>query len=292
MLRSLVWSGSSVVSMLLASVRTMPGIHERSRATSPPSLRSVKVRLYFNIRSAASCVVVIQVLPMMIGKRTSTTGPNAGSRSSLAAGSRRKSWLVKSNCTVMAGNFALAVCHQQGIEHLDPWYAPCLFGAIFEGEVPARNLSKPQLRSSSHGSDQRQKDQDYSERRDVPYKRAQHKNPCGIQGEIDDATPKIQLPPPLGHPIVRGRNMRYQDGCSKQWKRFGEILQCPRQSARHSGQRWHSLIARTRRPNIAALQTCCMRGQYDLYQPEGDTESKHLEFKCHCCPMTMRGVGS
>ena len=40
------------------------------------------------------------------------------------------------------------------------------------------NLSKPQLRWSSHGSSQRQKDQDDSERRDVPYKGAQQKNPA------------------------------------------------------------------------------------------------------------------
>ncbi len=88
---------------------------------------------------------------------------------------------------------------------------------------PAR-WSTLELRWSSHGSDQRQKDQDDSERRDVPYKGAQQKNPCSVQGEIDNATPKIELNTPLGHPTVRGRNMRYQDGCSKQRKRLDEIL--------------------------------------------------------------------
>src|SRR6266478_5429473 len=111
--------------------------------------------------------------------------------------------------------------------------------------------------------------------------------PCSVQGEIDNATPKIELNTPLGHPTVRGRNMRYQDGCSEQRKRLNEILQRPRQSSRHSGQRRPSLIARTRRPDIAALQACSMRGQYDLYQPKDDAEGEHLEFKCHCVLMTI-----
>src|SRR5262249_10394589 len=94
MLRRRVWSGSSMVSMLTASVRSHPGIHQRRPATLP-SLRIVKVSLSFKTRPASSLVVVIQVLPM-IGKRTSTTGPAARSLASPAAGSRRYSWLVKS----------------------------------------------------------------------------------------------------------------------------------------------------------------------------------------------------
>jgi len=54
--------------------------------------------------------------------------------------------------------------------------------------------------------------------------------------------------------IASAGNMRYQDGCSKQRKRLDEILQRPRQPARYPGQCRHSLIARTRRPDVAALQ--------------------------------------
>src|SRR5215472_8273877 len=66
-------------------------------------------------------------------------------------------------------------------------------------------------------------------------------------------------------PTVCGGNMRCEDGCREQWKR-------------------RRLVPGTRRPYIAALQACSMRGQYDLYQPEDDAEGEHLEFKCHCCP--------
>jgi hypothetical protein len=52
----------------------------------------------------------------------------------------------------------------------------------------------------------------------------------------------------------------------------------------HSRQGGHSLIARTRRPDITALQACSMRSQYDVYQPKDDAEGEHLEFKCHCFP--------
>jgi hypothetical protein len=76
-----------MVSMLTASVRIHPGIHQRSPATLP-SLRMVKVSLSFRTRPASSLVVVIQVLPM-IGKRTSTRGPAARNRASPVAGSRR-----------------------------------------------------------------------------------------------------------------------------------------------------------------------------------------------------------
>jgi len=66
-----------------------------------------------------------------------------------------------------------------------------------------------------------------------------------VQGEMGDATPKIELNALLGHPTVRDRNMRHQDACSEQRKRLDEILQSPRQSARYTGQRRHSVIART-----------------------------------------------
>ena len=48
--RSRVWSGSSIDSMLLATARMMPGIHHRSPATVPPSLRMVNVSLSFSTR--------------------------------------------------------------------------------------------------------------------------------------------------------------------------------------------------------------------------------------------------
>jgi hypothetical protein len=79
----------------------MPGIHQRIPATRP-SLRKVKVSLSLSMRPAASCVVVSQALPM-IGKRASTIGPAARSRSTPAAGLRMKSSLVKSNLNVMMG---------------------------------------------------------------------------------------------------------------------------------------------------------------------------------------------
>jgi hypothetical protein len=44
-----------------------------------------------------------------------------------------------------------------------------------------------------------------------------------------------ELNTPLGHPTVRGRDIRYQDGCGKQRKRLDEILQRPRQASRHAG---------------------------------------------------------
>jgi len=76
-----------MVSMLTASVRIHPGIHQRTPATLP-SLRIVNVALSLRTRPARSPVVVIQIFPM-IGKRTSTTGPAALSFASAAAGSRR-----------------------------------------------------------------------------------------------------------------------------------------------------------------------------------------------------------
>src|SRR5262245_23897986 len=54
MLRNLVWSGSSMVSMLLASARTVRGIHQRRPATPPPSLRRVNVPLSLRTRPAIS----------------------------------------------------------------------------------------------------------------------------------------------------------------------------------------------------------------------------------------------
>ena len=53
--------------MLLASVCTSFGIHQRKPATSPPSLRKEKVALSFSTRAVASWVVVTQTLPT-IGK--------------------------------------------------------------------------------------------------------------------------------------------------------------------------------------------------------------------------------
>ena len=84
-----------MVSMLLASAPTKAGIHQRSPATPPPSLRSVNVSPSFRTRAVNSYVVVIQTLPT-IGNRVSTTGPSALSRSMPAAGSRKNAWLVKS----------------------------------------------------------------------------------------------------------------------------------------------------------------------------------------------------
>src|SRR5512134_455509 len=103
--RKRVWSGSSTVSMLLASDRRVGGIHHRSPAGPPPFLRSVNVWLSFRTRPAISCVVVIQTLPM-IGNLIWTTGPDARSARRAAAGSRRYSWLVKSTRSVMAAPHA------------------------------------------------------------------------------------------------------------------------------------------------------------------------------------------
>ena len=83
--------------------------------------------------------------------------------------------------------------------------------------------------------DQRQKDQDDPERSDVPNKGAQQKNARCVQGEISDATPKIELNAQFRQPTVCGCNMCCQDGRSKQRKRLDEILQRPLQPARHSG---------------------------------------------------------
>src|SRR5262249_46223217 len=88
--------------MLLVNARNMPGIHQRIPATAPSSLRKVNTRLSFSTREAISCVVVIQTRPI-IGSLTSTTGPAARNLSIAAAGSRKKSWLVKSMCSVTAG---------------------------------------------------------------------------------------------------------------------------------------------------------------------------------------------
>src|SRR5262245_30038631 len=71
------------------------------------------------------------------------------------------------------------------------------------------SLFSSQKRCWRHASDQRQKDEDDSQRSHVPYEGAQQKNARCIQGKISDATPKIELDTPLGHPTVRGRNMRY-----------------------------------------------------------------------------------
>src|SRR5262249_30682103 len=133
-------------------------------------------------------------------------------------------------------------------------------------------------------SDQRQKDKDDSQRRHVPHEGAQQKNPRRVQGEIGNAAPKIELNTPLGHPTVRACQMCCQDACCKQGNRLDEILERPCQTARHAGQRRHSLITRACRPDIAALHACSMRGEHDLYQSKDDAESKYPEFKCHCCP--------
>ena len=65
-----------------------PGIHHRSPATVPSSLRMVKVSASFSTRSASACVVVAHTLPM-IGNRTSTTEPAVRSFSIAAAGLRK-----------------------------------------------------------------------------------------------------------------------------------------------------------------------------------------------------------
>src|SRR6516225_7153286 len=93
--RNLVWSGSSTVSMFLVNTRNMLGIHQRSPAMAPSSFRKVNSWLSFRTREAISCVVVIQIRPI-IGSLLSTTGPAARNLSSPATASRKKSWLVKS----------------------------------------------------------------------------------------------------------------------------------------------------------------------------------------------------
>ena len=54
MLRRRVWSGSSIVSMLLATVPIIFGIHQGRPASTPPSLRSVNGALSFSTRAVAS----------------------------------------------------------------------------------------------------------------------------------------------------------------------------------------------------------------------------------------------
>jgi hypothetical protein len=83
-LRRRVWSGSSIVNMLAASVQIQPGIHQRNSATSP-SLRIVNVTLSFRMQPASSLVVMVHAFPM-IGKHTSTTGPADRSFASRLAG--------------------------------------------------------------------------------------------------------------------------------------------------------------------------------------------------------------
>src|SRR6516225_4439280 len=85
--------------MLLASVRTIPGIHQRRPATLPSGLRKLKVALSLSTREAVSCVVAIQRRPMS-GSLTSTTGPASRSRRSCGLGSRKKSSLVRSTSRI------------------------------------------------------------------------------------------------------------------------------------------------------------------------------------------------
>src|SRR5262249_29960428 len=64
-------------------------------ATPPTPVRIVNVSLSFKTRSAKSCVVVVQIFPI-IGNCTSTTGPAERSFSISAAGLRKYAWLTKS----------------------------------------------------------------------------------------------------------------------------------------------------------------------------------------------------
>jgi hypothetical protein len=83
-----VWSGSSIVNMLAASVQLQPG-------HPPAKLRNIAVLAHReshvvlqNAGPASSLVVAIHVFPM-IGKHTSATGPADRSVASPLAGSRR-----------------------------------------------------------------------------------------------------------------------------------------------------------------------------------------------------------
>src|SRR6516225_4135985 len=73
----------------------MRGIHHCNPATPPTPVRMVKVSLSFKTRSAKSCVVVVQIFPI-IGNCTSTTGPAERSFSISAAGLRKYAWFTKS----------------------------------------------------------------------------------------------------------------------------------------------------------------------------------------------------
>src|SRR5215469_5883711 len=88
--------------MLLVNARNIFDINKRIAATVQSTLRNVNTRLSLSTQEAISCVVVIQTRPIM-GSVTSTTGPAARNFSIAAAGSRKKSWLVKSTRRVMAG---------------------------------------------------------------------------------------------------------------------------------------------------------------------------------------------
>src|SRR5262249_44747264 len=89
-----------MLSILLANTRNTRGIHQRSPASVPSSLRKVNTRPSLSTREAASCVVVIHT-PPTIGKLAATTGPAACNRLRPAAGSRKKAWLAKSSSTFM-----------------------------------------------------------------------------------------------------------------------------------------------------------------------------------------------
>jgi hypothetical protein len=79
--------------MLLVKTQ-IRGIHQGSPTTAPLSLRDVNSWLSFSTREAISCVVVIQIRPI-IGSLTSTTGPAARILLTPAIGSWKTSWLAK-----------------------------------------------------------------------------------------------------------------------------------------------------------------------------------------------------
>src|SRR5262245_51153871 len=85
--------------MLLASVWTSLGIHQRKPATSPPSLRSEKIDDSFSTRAAASWVDVTQTLPTS-GNFVATAAPDARNFETTLEGSRRKASLAKSTTII------------------------------------------------------------------------------------------------------------------------------------------------------------------------------------------------
>src|SRR5215510_9350237 len=102
-----------MVSMLLAMVLTSLGIHQRRPATSPSSLRSVKVALSFRTCAVASWVVVIQTSPTR-GNRVATTGPDTRKLAIALGGSRKKASLVKSRRGVMGSPVWLVASDADG----------------------------------------------------------------------------------------------------------------------------------------------------------------------------------
>ena len=114
---------------------------------------------------------------------------------------------------------------------------------------------------ASRSGPQRYEDQEDPERGDIPHKRTQEKDACCVENDISNARPKIQVDPPLRHPTVACYNMSDQHGCGEKRKSLDEVLQRALQPTGHPAERGKGFVPGTRRPEIAAFETCGMRGK-------------------------------